>query len=52
MNGLEQMTNLAEIHKRVFERSVEERDYDSARKHVENYISALELIQEITKKGK
>lgn len=50
MTGLEQLTQLAEIHKRVFERSLAERDYDSARKFVEQYISALELIEELNEK--
>lgn len=46
MKGDDQLKQLAEIHKRVFERSLAERDYESARKFVEQYISALELIDE------
>lgn len=45
--GFEQLKQMAEVHKRVFERSLSERDYESARKFVEQYISALELIDEL-----
>lgn len=48
--GTEQLKQMAEVHKRVFERSLAERDYESARKFVEQYISALELIEELNKK--
>ena len=48
--GTEQLKQLAEVHKRVFERSLAERDYESARKFVEQYISALELIDELNEK--
>ena len=50
MKGLEQLKQMAEVHKRVFERSLAERDYESARKFVEQYISALELIDEQSKR--
>ena len=48
--GTEQLKQMAEVHKRVFERSLSERDYESARKFVEQYISALELIDELNTK--
>lgn len=48
--GFEQLKQMAEVHKRVFERSLAERDYESARKFVEHYISALELIEELNTK--
>ena len=50
LEGIDQLKEMAEIHKRVFERSLAERDYESARKFVEQYINALELIEELNTK--